>query len=129
MAMGVDRERESVWFVGHWGFKFYAERLGMKPVAPGRSTLEAGDWLVVPEGLSRQHPWIPLSRLTEVAFVESRSRSPWSSVISFYAGPIPLRRQPEAQIVARVDRVERGFQATSRYVGDRGSESRLRSPR
>jgi hypothetical protein len=128
LTLGVERERESVWYAGHWGFKFYAERLGMKPVAPGSSSLEAGDWLVVPEGLSRQHFWIPLSRLTEVAFVESRSRSPWSSIISFYAGPIPLRSQPEAQIVARVYRVERGFRPTGRSVGRRGAEPR-RQPR
>ena len=119
VALGADRERESVWYAGHWGFQFYAESLGMRPIVPGTSRLEAGDWLVVPEGVSRQHFWLPASRVRREALVESRSFWPWSSIPSFYAGPIPLRRQPEAQIVVRVYRVERGFQATSR-LGSRG---------
>jgi len=111
-ALGADRERESVWYLGHWSFQFYAESLGMKPVVPGSSRLEAGDWLVVPEGVSRQPVWIPTGRVTQEALVESRSLWPWSSIPSFYAGPIPLRSQPEAQIVVQVYRVKRGFQAT-----------------
>jgi hypothetical protein len=124
VAMGLDRERESVWYVGLWGFQFYAERLGMKPVVPGSSSLEAGDWLVVPEGLARQHVSIPPSRVTRVALVESRSRWPWSSIPSFYAGPIPLRSQPEAQLIVRVYRVTQGFQATGRFFGSRGPQGR-----
>jgi len=93
----------------------------MKPVVPGSSRLEAGDWLVVPDGVSRQSVWIPTGRVTQEALVESRSLWPWSSIPSFYAGPIPLRSQPEAQLVVRVYRVERGFQATG--------PTRPRSPR
>jgi hypothetical protein len=112
VTLGVDRERERVWYLGHWGFQFYAESLGMKPVVPGSSHLEAGDWLVAPDGVSRQQVWIPTTRVTREALVESRSPWPWSSIPSFYAGPIPLRSQPEAQVVVRLYRVERGFQAT-----------------
>lgn len=36
------------WFVGHWGFQFYAERSGMQPVIPGTSRLHRGDRLVIP---------------------------------------------------------------------------------
>jgi hypothetical protein len=54
----------TVWFVGHWGFQFYAEHQGMRPVItywvpyqgerdyvvlPEASHLKAGDWLVVPD--------------------------------------------------------------------------------
>ncbi len=39
----------TIWYVGHWGFQFYAERAGLKPVVPNRSKLRAGDWLVVPD--------------------------------------------------------------------------------
>ncbi len=116
-ALGADSERESVWYLGHWGFQFYAESLGMKPVVPGSSRLEPGDWLVVPDGVSRQPVWIPTSRVTEEALLESRSPWPWSSIPSFYAGPIPLRRQPEAQLAVRIYRVKRGFQATGLTAG------------
>jgi len=112
VALGIDPQRERVWYAGHWGFQFYAESLGMKPVVPGSSRLEAGDWLVVPDGVSRQHFWIPTGRATREALVESRSRWPWSSIPSFYAGPIPLRSQPEVQLIVSVYRVEQAFQAS-----------------
>ena len=38
----------TVWYVGHWGFQYYCERAGMKPMIPGRSRLEVGDYLVLP---------------------------------------------------------------------------------
>src|SRR5262249_2049896 len=37
-----------IWFVGHWGFQFEAERQGMKPLSPDESQLQPGDWLIVP---------------------------------------------------------------------------------
>jgi hypothetical protein len=129
VALGADRERESVWYAGHWGFQFYAESLGMKTVVPGSSRLEAGDWLVVPEGVSRQHFWMPASRVTREALVESRSPWPWSSIPSFYAGPIPLRSQPEVQVVVRVYRVKQDFQATRPRGRSRGPQGRRDSAR
>ncbi|MFO0937014.1 MAG: hypothetical protein U0798_10925 [Gemmataceae bacterium] len=38
----------TVWFNGHWGFQYYCERAGMKPVDCDVSLLEPGDWLVFP---------------------------------------------------------------------------------
>lgn len=121
VTLGVDRERERVWYLGHWGFRFYAESFGMQPVVPGSSRLEAGDWLVAPDGVSRQQIWIPTTRVTREAVVESRSPWPWSSIPSLYAGPIPLRSQPEAQLVVSIYRVNQGFDATGL--------SRRRAPR
>jgi hypothetical protein len=40
---------EQVWFNGHWGFQYYADRAGMVPVIPSQSVLMKGDWLVYPE--------------------------------------------------------------------------------
>jgi len=111
VALGAEPSQESVWYLGHWSFQFYAESLGMKPVVPGRSQLEIGDWLLVPDGVVQQRVRIPPDHVTRVAVVESSSRWPWSSIPSLYAGPIPLRRQPEAQVRVRLYRVERGFQA------------------
>jgi hypothetical protein len=49
-----------VWYVGHWGFQYYAEREGMRSISaypadkgpipiPPQSALQKGDWLVLPE--------------------------------------------------------------------------------
>ena len=109
-ARGGDVERDRVWFAGHWGFQYYAAQLGMQPVLAGRTRFAEGDWLVLPDGLSRQHFWVPPSRVTREASLESRSPWPWSSIPSLYAGPIPLRRQPEAQLAIRIYRVEQDFE-------------------
>ena len=39
---------ETVWFRGHWGFQWYCERSGMRPVVVNQSRLRKGDWLVYP---------------------------------------------------------------------------------
>jgi hypothetical protein len=39
---------QTVWFTGHWGWAYYAERAGMKPFVPGRSKLHEGDLLLLP---------------------------------------------------------------------------------
>jgi hypothetical protein len=38
-----------VWYTGHLGVQFYAERAGWRPVVPGESRLPAGGWLVLPD--------------------------------------------------------------------------------
>ena len=38
----------TIWFAGHWGFQFYCERAGMRPLVPGLSVLKPGDLLVLP---------------------------------------------------------------------------------
>ncbi len=38
----------TVWYDGHWGFQYYAERAGMRAYVPGESELARGDLVVVP---------------------------------------------------------------------------------
>ena len=47
-ATVVKGQGGTVWFNGHWGFQYYCERAGMKPVVPDRTVMEPGDWLVFP---------------------------------------------------------------------------------
>jgi hypothetical protein len=39
---------QTVWYRGHWGFQWYCEVQGMKPVLVTESVLKPGDWLVFP---------------------------------------------------------------------------------
>jgi 4-amino-4-deoxy-L-arabinose transferase-like glycosyltransferase len=39
---------ETVWFEGHWGFQYYAEMAGMKPIDRFNPQVARGDWLLVP---------------------------------------------------------------------------------
>jgi hypothetical protein len=37
-----------VWFQGHWGFQYYAEPLGARPLDRRGSRVGAGEWIVMP---------------------------------------------------------------------------------
>lgn len=44
----VREQDATVWYAGHWGFQYYCERTGMKPVIDGKTIAEPGDYLVWP---------------------------------------------------------------------------------
>lgn len=49
-----------IWYVGHWGLQFHANRAGWHMVIPDQSLLSAGSWLVVPPpGYRQQEIEIP----------------------------------------------------------------------
>src|SRR5262249_20808760 len=47
-AAAIPERGRTVWYAGHWGFQFYSERAGMRPLVPGASRAEPGDYLVLP---------------------------------------------------------------------------------
>jgi hypothetical protein len=104
-ALGADPSRETVWFTGHWGFQFYAERAGMRPVAPGRSLLRRGDWLVVSEGISTQR-FLGQPGSFPITRADAASPLPWSTHPWAYAGAVPMRRRPEATLRLWIYRVK-----------------------
>jgi hypothetical protein len=53
-ALQAGEPGHRVYFVGHWGFQWYAERAGMLPYLPGSTRLEPGDALVRPEQVHQQ---------------------------------------------------------------------------
>ncbi len=107
--LGADRARETVWYVGHWGFQFYAERGGMRAAVPGRSEIARGDWLVVPAAVYAQRIDAPPGALVRAATVETRSPWPWSTLPGYYGGAVPIRAQPRAQARVAIFRVREDF--------------------
>jgi hypothetical protein len=94
----------TIWYVGHWGFQFYAEHAGMVPVVPHHSQLRAGDWLVLPgPPIDRQH--IELKGTpTEHAFdVRVEDGLPLRTVVGYYGGAEPLTycRGPRLEVEVR----------------------------
>jgi hypothetical protein len=80
-----------VWYVGHWGFQYYAEREGMQAVEPGASQLEAGDVLVVPDPLlSAQRIALPSDRVALIHSLDVNDVIPWRTVPAYYRGSSPL---------------------------------------
>ena len=113
--LGADPRSETVWFLGHWGFQFYAEGAGMRPVIPGQSRLEEGDWLLITLGFVQAGVKIREESTSRVQLVTTRSPWPWTTVPSAYAGPIAIRSQPERHVGAVIYRV---IEATTVLRGD-----------
>jgi hypothetical protein len=89
-AAAVVRQQDPgahIWYVGHWGFQFYAEHAGMRPVIPGDSgrPLRRGDWLVIPDDrLNRQAVRIDWKRTEPVADLAVLDHLPLRTVQGFY---------------------------------------------
>jgi hypothetical protein len=116
----------TVWFLGHWGFQFYAERAGMQPVivhwTPYRgerdyvpvmepSHLRAGDWLVVPDWQVHKQLMYIDPDCTEERFVLSvRDVVLLRTVICYYSGNTALTHRSEpARVEVKVYRVTADF--------------------
>jgi hypothetical protein len=83
----------AVWFTGHWGLQYYAERAGWRPVEPDRSLLMAGDWLVLPErDAGRQRIELP-PQAAFVRRIDRPSRWPISTIPWFAGSNVAFRRQ------------------------------------
>jgi len=96
----------TIWYVGHWGFQYYAERAGMRPVEPGVSQLRAGDWLVVPgEMIHRQA--LPLEEIPLRKIREFKVDDPVAlrTVGCFYAGRVPLEFREGPRVTVAIYQV------------------------
>lgn len=98
-----------VWYVGHWGFQFYAERAGMKPVVPSGSLLKAGDWLIVPHAptnhIEKQNIRLDERYLSEENVVSIASGLPWRTVMCYYGGYVPLEHHAAPRLEVTIYRV------------------------
>jgi len=96
----------TVWYVGSWGLKFYAERVGMRPVIPDQPRLRAGDWLIVPDELvPRQHVQLTDAPLTLVDCVSIDDVIPLRTVGCYYGGNVPLEPHRGPRITLKLYRV------------------------
>jgi hypothetical protein len=81
-----------VWFTGHFGMQFYAERAGWRPVVPDESRLSAGDWLVIPDRpYGRQAIDLP-DAAHEVMTLDVSTPWPFDTIPAYYGGHQPIER-------------------------------------
>ncbi len=111
------RERDPdarIWYVGHWGFQFYAERAGMEPVVPDRSVLYEGDWLVKPEWrLNQQMIRVNAADAEEWLTLDVPPGPPLRTVQCFYGGYAPLERHEGHRACVTIYRVTQPFVAAT----------------
>jgi hypothetical protein len=106
-----------VWYAGHWGFQYYAERNGMHALIPryraeeglpGPTRLEEGDWLVLPDPRVHQQEF-RLDDVREVTRLTFDDPVPLRSVVSFYGTPDPVQHLEEPRFQVRIYRVKKSF--------------------
>jgi len=86
------------WYVGHWGFQYYAERAGLQPLVPGISSLHRDDWLIVPcSRVDQQKIQIPDGFVLAFATWGVSDSVPFRTVSGYYeAGRLSSRSMAHA---------------------------------
>jgi hypothetical protein len=109
-----------IWYVGHWGFQFYAERSGMHPVVlaahPARELLRTGDWLIVPDPRLEQQTFaIDEQNVEPIAVVTIEDGIPLRTVRCFYGTGtgVPLEHHHGPRASVTIYRVTREFEPVS----------------
>lgn len=125
----------TIWYVGHWGFQYYAERQGMRAISaysppasaipiPPRSVLHRGDWLVIPQyrwsgdrfagGVHKQF-FTPDPYLTRLEFtVVMEDRVPLQTIINYYSGFTAVEHHDGPRLEVEVRRVLADHEANDR---------------
>lgn len=99
----------TTWYVARWGFQFYAEQAGMKPVAPDQSDFQPGDWLVISDSAYFPKPvkaHINRYRITEVAQVVLGDRLPLRTMLGYYSTGLPMQHHEGPRRRVKIYRVE-----------------------
>lgn len=80
------KNSETIWFTGHWGFQYYMESGGAKPLIPSHSPVQNGDIAVVPKyNVLDQSFAVPDEHLQWKRKVE-RPSFPWLAAMNFSLG-------------------------------------------
>jgi hypothetical protein len=103
------QEREpgaTVWFAGHWGFQYYAERAGWIPLRVDESQPRCGDWLVLPDRRVAQQPWpIDPAQLQAVVTLCWEDGLGLRTVPTYYSGNTALEHHEGPRIEVTIYRV------------------------
>jgi hypothetical protein len=113
-AIGSDM---TTWYVARWGFQYYAERAGMKPVLPGQSDFHQGDWLVISDSVYFPKPvaaHIHRYKIDPVAEVVIEDRLPLRTMLGFYNSGIPLQHHEGPRRTVRIYRIDGPAEVSAR---------------
>ena len=101
-------------YVGHWGFQYYAERAGMIAAVDRqfyrRTILRRGDFLVVPgPRISQQRFWIDPARSEPAQLLRSVDALPLRTLHCYYQGRTPLERHDGPRMEVTIYKVTDEF--------------------
>ena len=84
---------KDAWYVARWGFQYYAEEAGMKPVLPDESTFHPGDYLAISDSVYFPQPvaaHIKRYRIEPVFEIVFEDRLPLATMMGYYNSGIPV---------------------------------------
>jgi len=84
----------TTWYIARWGFQYYAEQAGMKPVLPDQSDFHPGDWLVISDSIYFPRPvaaHINRYKIDPVSQVVVEDRLPLRTMMGYYSSGIPIQ--------------------------------------
>ncbi len=96
------------WYVARWGFQYYAERAGMKPVLPDESNFAPGDLLAISDGSYFPQPvaeHINRYRIEPVKELVFQDRLPLGTMLGFYSTGIPIHHHEGPRRTVRIYRI------------------------
>jgi hypothetical protein len=105
----------TVWFVGHHGFQFYAERQGMRPFIQTKdlAAVKEGDWLVVPDGrVVQQGTSLRDEDLERGQAITIEDGLPFGVIYQFYGGAMPLKHLDGPRLKVGLYRILRPLRAS-----------------
>jgi hypothetical protein len=113
-----------VWYSGHWGFQWYCERAGMRPIVAGQTSLEPGDVLVLPvfpdeKGFYRPYPGQvrinpPEDTTTQLAVFTWDDALAAQTIPNFYGGVDPVVGRDHPRLKIEVLRVTKKWSVGGR---------------
>ncbi len=109
-----------IWYLGHWGFQYAAEKAGMQAVIaedeprrsdipfPDPSHLDAGDWIVVPDEQQVHRPALALDSTltTPICWLALADPIPFRTVRTYYSGRAPLQGKGGPRLSVTIYRVQ-----------------------
>jgi hypothetical protein len=109
----------TIWYVGYWGFQYYAEQAGMKQVIPWYrsetgmpepSRIRQGDWLIAPgPGTPQQLLQLGTEEIEVAKHIAVTDRLRLSTVPGFYNSGQPLVGRIGARFTVVIARAKQDF--------------------
>lgn len=104
------QQRGTGWYVGRWGFQYYAEHAGLRPVLPGMSALRRDDWLIVPcSRVAQQAIQIPDGVVLPAAQFRLADAVPFRTTSGYYGSRTPVEPLTGPRLSVTIYRVLADF--------------------
>jgi len=83
----------SGWYTGHWGFDYYANLAGLRPLVPDHSLVRIDERVVIPATVARQRIETDSPEFERVGEIDWDDPLRLTTVMGYYSGRFPMRHR------------------------------------